>query len=32
MRNLIFAEETRKWFTLAAVSFGLFMSCSTTLL
>jgi len=25
MRNLIFAEETRKWFTLAAVSFGLFM-------
>jgi EmrB/QacA subfamily drug resistance transporter len=25
MGNLIFAEETRKWFTLAAVSFGLFM-------
>ena len=25
MRSLIFAEETRKWFTLAAVSFGLFM-------
>ena len=25
MRNRIFAEETRKWFTLAAVSFGLFM-------
>jgi EmrB/QacA subfamily drug resistance transporter len=25
MRNLIFAEETRKWFTLGAVSFGLFM-------
>ena len=25
MRARIFAEETRKWFTLAAVSFGLFM-------
>ncbi|HWQ24846.1 MAG TPA: MFS transporter [Gaiellaceae bacterium] len=25
MRHRIFAEETRKWFTLAAVSFGLFM-------
>jgi EmrB/QacA subfamily drug resistance transporter len=25
MRDRIFAEETRKWFTLAAVSFGLFM-------
>lgn len=25
MRSMIFAEETRKWFTLAAVSFGLFM-------
>ena len=25
MRRRIFAEETRKWFTLAAVSFGLFM-------
>jgi EmrB/QacA subfamily drug resistance transporter len=25
MRSRIFAEETRKWFTLAAVSFGLFM-------
>jgi EmrB/QacA subfamily drug resistance transporter len=25
MRTRIFAEETRKWFTLAAVSFGLFM-------
>jgi MFS family permease len=25
MRSLIFAEATRKWFTLAAVSFGLFM-------
>jgi EmrB/QacA subfamily drug resistance transporter len=25
MRNLIFAPDTRKWFTLAAVSFGLFM-------
>ncbi|HXG75744.1 MAG TPA: MFS transporter [Gaiellaceae bacterium] len=25
MRGLIFAEETRKWFTLAAVAFGLFM-------
>ena len=25
MRSKIFAEETRKWFTLAAVSFGLFM-------
>jgi len=25
MRVRIFAEETRKWFTLAAVSFGLFM-------
>jgi EmrB/QacA subfamily drug resistance transporter len=25
MRNLIYAPETRKWFTLAAVSFGLFM-------
>ena len=25
MRSLIFAEDTRKWFTLAAVSFGLFM-------
>ena len=25
MKTLIFAEETRKWFTLAAVSFGLFM-------
>jgi EmrB/QacA subfamily drug resistance transporter len=25
MRERIFAEETRKWFTLAAVSFGLFM-------
>ncbi len=25
MRAAIFAEETRKWFTLAAVSFGLFM-------
>ena len=25
LRERIFAEETRKWFTLAAVSFGLFM-------
>jgi EmrB/QacA subfamily drug resistance transporter len=25
MRSMIFAEETRKWFTLAAVAFGLFM-------
>src|ERR1044071_9235489 len=25
MRARIFAEDTRKWFTLAAVSFGLFM-------
>jgi EmrB/QacA subfamily drug resistance transporter len=25
MKALIFAEETRKWFTLAAVAFGLFM-------
>jgi EmrB/QacA subfamily drug resistance transporter len=25
MRRRIFAEETRRWFTLAAVSFGLFM-------
>jgi EmrB/QacA subfamily drug resistance transporter len=25
MRGRIFAEETRKWFTLAAVAFGLFM-------
>src|SRR5216117_1294434 len=25
MRTKIFAPETRKWFTLAAVSFGLFM-------
>jgi len=25
MRSRIFAEENRKWFTLAAVSFGLFM-------
>ena len=25
MRSKIYAEETRKWFTLAAVSFGLFM-------
>ena len=25
MRSRIFAEETRKWWTLAAVSFGLFM-------
>ena len=25
MRTRIFAEENRKWFTLAAVSFGLFM-------
>ena len=25
MRARIFAEETRRWFTLAAVSFGLFM-------
>src|ERR671919_1071569 len=25
MRARIFAEETRKWFTLAAVAFGLFM-------
>src|SRR5215470_17194573 len=25
MRSMIFAEETRKWFTLASVSFGLFM-------
>ena len=25
MRATIFAEETRKWWTLAAVSFGLFM-------